>query len=151
MAYRKLLVATDGSPSAGNAVQAAGMLASRLKSEVVVMYVVTRPGDDSVPPEFGDLERAEHVHITQYDLVMGKARDVVEQAERTLRALGVEEVHTKVEVGDAATELVDGAQRENVDLIVMGRRGLGRLGGLLLGSVTFKVTQVTKLPCLTVP
>ena len=43
------------------------------------------------------------------------------------------------------------AKANAIDLIVMGRRGLGAIGGLLLGSVSHKVTQLAPCACMTVP
>ena len=55
-----------------------------------------------------------------------------------------------LEFGDPAGVLVDYAKAHAIDLIVMGRRGLGDLGGLLLGSVSHKVAQLASCACLTV-
>jgi nucleotide-binding universal stress UspA family protein len=54
-----------------------------------------------------------------------------------------------VEGGSARTILKLAADRK-VDLIVMGRRGLGDLQGLLLGSVSHKVSNLAECACLTV-
>jgi nucleotide-binding universal stress UspA family protein len=54
------------------------------------------------------------------------------------------EVHTCW--GDVADSIIALAARENADMIVLGRRGRGRLAGLLLGSVSQKV--VTLAPCV---
>jgi nucleotide-binding universal stress UspA family protein len=56
-----------------------------------------------------------------------------------------------VEVGDPAGVIVDIARARGADLIMLGRRGLGTLARLLLGSVSHKVIQVADRPCLTVP
>ena len=63
---------------------------------------------------------------------------------------GVAKVRGLVEDGDPAHRIVETAGRENVELIVMGRRGLGDLKGLLLGSVSHKVAQAATCACLTV-
>lgn len=47
-------------------------------------------------------------------------------------------------------KILECAERENADLIVMGRRGLGSFSKLFLGSTTYKVMQLTEKNCLTV-
>ena len=54
------------------------------------------------------------------------------------------------EEGDPARVIAEHAGLHKVDLIVMGRRGLGGLEGLLLGSVSHKVAQLAPCACLTV-
>jgi nucleotide-binding universal stress UspA family protein len=75
---------------------------------------------------------------------------LVEGARWQAESAGVAKVKGLVENGDPAHRIVEIAQREGVDLIVMGRRGLGDLKGLLLGSVTHKVAQAASCACLTV-
>ena len=52
--------------------------------------------------------------------------------------------------GDPAKEILNIANEEHADIIVMGRRGLGDLAGLLLGSVSHKVAHLAECACLTV-
>lgn len=151
MELRKLIVAVDGSQSAENAVEVAGTLAAKVGGEVLVVHVVTDPGDDTVPPELRDLEHAEHVRLTRFELRNQTAQAMVDKAAAQLRARGVSKVHGVVDMGDPATQLIEIARRERPDMLVMGRRGRGRLTGLLLGSVTYKVAQTAAIPCLTVP
>ena len=42
--------------------------------------------------------------------------------------------------------IADSAEREGCDAIVMGTRGMGSIGSLMLGSVATKVVHLTKLP-----
>lgn len=51
-----------------------------------------------------------------------------------------------IAVGDPADSIATYADQRGCDGIVMGTRGLGRVGGLLLGSVATKVLHLTKLP-----
>lgn len=146
-----MIIAIDGSQSADRAVQIAGSLASRIGSEVMVVHVMTDPGDDTVPPELRDLEQIEHMHMTRFEMRNQAAQAMVDQATAQLSALGVSKVSGFVDTGDPATQLVEIARRERPDIVVMGRRGRGRFGGLLLGSVTYKVAQTAAVPCLTVP
>ncbi|MDD6127221.1 MAG: universal stress protein, partial [Veillonellaceae bacterium] len=56
--------------------------------------------------------------------------------------------HTRVEIGDARDIIVDVATEEESDLIVMGSRGLGTLGGILTGSVSSYVLAHAPCPVL---
>ncbi|MBX3616389.1 universal stress protein [Nitrosomonas sp.] len=69
-----------------------------------------------------------------------EARDILDQAEIT------HEFH--ITVGDPAEMIVRFATEKQYDLIVMGPRGRGGLKGLLLGSVTSKVMQLSQTPVL---
>ena len=69
---------------------------------------------------------------------------------RQAESAGITKVKGLVEDGDPAHRIVEVAQREGADLIVMGLRDLGDLKGLLLGSVTHKVAQAATCACLTV-
>ena len=78
------------------------------------------------------------------------ASKVVFQLEPKLKKLGIS-YKTEVLEGISITEvLVSYAESHNVDLIIMGSRGLGGFKKLLLGSVTSGVSQHSKCPVLIV-
>jgi nucleotide-binding universal stress UspA family protein len=52
--------------------------------------------------------------------------------------------------GSPAKEILEIAGRLDVDFIVMGSRGRGDLEGLLIGSVSHKVSHLAKQTCITV-
>ena len=76
--------------------------------------------------------------------------ELLRRAEARAREAGGGTVSTALEVGDPASAIAEYAKANAVDLIVMGRRGLGAIGGLLLGSVSHKVTQLAPCACMTV-
>ena len=52
--------------------------------------------------------------------------------------------------GDPANEIIAAAQEMKTDLIIMGNRGRGQLGGLILGSVSERVLHGSNTPVLIV-
>jgi len=53
---------------------------------------------------------------------------------------------TFIEEGEFAQTIVDTANKLGVDQIVLGARGLGRIKGMVLGSVSQKVVQLSTCP-----
>jgi nucleotide-binding universal stress UspA family protein len=67
------------------------------------------------------------------------------------RRLGVSAVEVQTGWGDAAEQIIEIARRKNADAVVLGRRGRGRLAGLLLGSVSQKVVSLAPCTVVVVP
>ncbi|MEE8536041.1 MAG: universal stress protein, partial [Kiloniellales bacterium] len=63
---------------------------------------------------------------------------------------GVEKIQRTLEDGDPAKAILDCAKRVEANLIVMGSRGLNDLKGLLVGSVSHKVSHLAECTCVTV-
>ncbi len=134
--FQKILLAYDGSESARRAAQLAKDLARRFQAEMRVVCCF-----DPIPPYLGDpdMQRALNKHIGTAERNMA---EVVE-------AIG-DEVDLRQEVleGPAAEAILEVARTRESDLIVMGTRGMGRLSGLLMGSVSQKVVGHAPCPVL---
>lgn len=171
---KTILVSTDGSDHAGKAVALASDLAVKYGAELIILHVLLRghlpeelrrlveveglveppppppPTTPEVPAAMaitpGGVE-AETVSLRVLDAV---GRQIVDAAKRVARDHGVASVRTMIEDGDAAERILDVAEREGADAIVLGSRGLGTLKGLLLGSVSHKVAQHAHCTCITV-
>ena len=171
---RTIVCAVDGSGHAEKAADWAGDLAVKYGARLVLTYVVPRR---EASPELRHMAEVEHLvddpargpedvqpasslwsaHQTLIKGEAASARIYRELGERILARckdrvadLGDVEVAIVAEDGDPADRILAIAEREKADLIVMGRRGLGDLKGLLLGSVTHKISQLSNCPCLTV-
>jgi nucleotide-binding universal stress UspA family protein len=138
--YRKILVAVDGSESGRNALHQAFTLANEEKCWITVTAVV--------PPYEGEIETT---GVRDLQAAMRKPCDdalaEVEKLAKTERML----VKTVCEEGEVHERIVDLADAENCDVIVMGRRGLRRIERALIGSVTARVIGHTQRDVLVVP
>lgn len=147
---QKIVVAVDGSEPARRAVRRAADLTRRYGAELVLVHVLPPGAREVIPKELADYAEIEHIDVRRGDLVRSIAEQIVRQAEADARALGVAQLRSVIETGDPASALAALATAEKADLIVMGRRGLGALAGLLLGSVSHKITQLAACDCLMV-
>lgn len=140
--FRRILVPSDGSEHALRAVRTAADLAERFDAEVVLLTVVSVPQALVMVAGIGDDVVDEYVEKT--------GRDALAPALAEFAAHGVG-VEVKVEMGAAAEEILRQAHATGADLVVMGKRGLGEIRGLLLGSVSDRVTHGLSVPVLLVP
>jgi len=75
--------------------------------------------------------------------IVGRAKG---RAERS----GLENVNALLEVGDPADRILKCIDRENIDCVIMGSRGLNDFKGLFLGSVSHKVANRAACTCIAV-
>ncbi len=147
----RILLATDGSESALRAAELSGQLSRHMGAVVDIVHVV-RDNDLSYPGLYGyitdypDLE--EYYAIRRAAMESAGSRIVTETA-RIVEDAGGSVDHEEVVVGDPAHQIVETANLLKSDLIVMGRRGLGEIGGLVLGSVSHKVAQLSEKTLIT--
>lgn len=138
--YRKILVAIDGSDSSIHALRESFKLATNEKSWITVVSVV--------PLYEGDLSL---VGVGNVLSSMRKpCEDALHQAEKLAKAEGAL-IKTVCEEGGTYERIVDLAEAENCDLIVLGRRGLRRFEKALMGSVTARVIGYSHRDVLVVP
>ena len=76
---------------------------------------------------------------------------ILTAAEKRAQRLGVTDIQPQIGWGNAAQSIIEIAARETADAIVLGRRGRGRLTGLLLGSVSQKVASLASCTVIVVP
>lgn len=140
----RIMVAIDGSPDANRALDAAAELAEATGAELVILNIG------------GEISSAELRRLASSDGDLGKrlkaiAGDILKQAGKRAERLGVDAVSLQCEWGDPAETIIATAKRDKADVIVVGRRGRGRLSGLLLGSVSQKVASLAPCMVLVVP
>jgi nucleotide-binding universal stress UspA family protein len=153
MRITRIIVPVDGSEPAKRAIALAAGLAAPAGAACVLVHVRTRFGADIVPEELVSLEHAEHLRITEESMLAAASERILSDAEALARAAGAARIEKVTEFGDPATRILEVAARDGGpgSMIAMGRRGLGRIGRLLMGSVSTKVAQLATQPCLVVP
>lgn len=137
--FTKILLATDGSPSAAEATRYASQLALLMGAQVIVLHAYPR-----VPSFLGEPNLSQMIHqmVREADNIVGP---VVEE----LAAAGID-VSAEMLEGPPAEAILAVAANSGCDLIVMGTRGHGQLAGVLLGSVSHKVLAHATAPVLVV-
>ena len=118
--YERILVGTDGSPTAAKAVDRAAALAAALGARLTIVSVGSPEHTDKV---------------------------VASEKERIAAAHGLD-VDTKTEVGDPSGVLID--LSSSYDLLVVGNKGMTGAGRFFLGSVPNKVSHHTPCSLLIV-
>ena len=142
---KKILVAIDGSVFAQRALDVAIELSVRAQAE---LHILTVP--QIVPdPELDKFCKIEN--LTMGDLMEHEANGLLSRAKQQASQNGTESTTTIVAAGDPAEAILNYAKNCLADLIVLGKRGRGRLAGLLLGSVSQKIAILADRPVLIVP
>jgi nucleotide-binding universal stress UspA family protein len=142
--FRSILVATDGSDHANAALAVASALAKDLSAKLALV-TVPQPAVDPVLVGYTTVP----IPLSHEELEKG-GLDLLDKAVASLPEAQRADVKTKVLFGDPAHAVVDEAVAIGADLIILGRRGLGRFSGLLIGSTTAKVNQLAPCAVLTV-
>jgi nucleotide-binding universal stress UspA family protein len=132
--YSKILVAYDGSEGAQRALKSSIIMAKALKAKLIAIWVGGfRPYYHETVAEIDEESKA----IDKFSARMKKELKDVSQKEK----YEIEYVHLQ---GNPAKHIVEYADKNKVDLIVMGCEGHSGLWGNDLGHVTDKVSENAK-------
>jgi len=139
MTVRTIVLGVDGSENAARAAEWTAELAGALAAEVVAVHaggLLAHLAPDVTVPTATHQE---------------ELRDAFEDKWCSpLRASGVRD-RARLEEGPPTAVLLGVADEEHADLVVLGTRGLGGAGGLLLGSTSHHVVQLSRCPVAVVP
>ncbi len=142
--YGLILVAVDGSAHASAAISHAAMLAERLGSKLLALHVVSGDWDE---PEFGGAPE-EGYNTLDRETARRQGEALLQRQVRSLPT--AVEVQPIVRFGVPDEEILDLADARQVDLIVVGSRGLTGFQRFLLGSVSYKVARSAERPVLVI-
>ena len=170
-----ILVPTDGSVHAVKAVTFASDIASKYGARVVLFHSLlfgSSSGDILRLVEAGQLSEETLKGLKQKAELQASIKstalfdssnippavedlecigtELLKSGERIAREHGVETVSRVLTNGEPIHCILKAMEDEEADLIVMGSRGLGNLEGLLVGSVSHKVSQLAECTVVTV-
>lgn len=174
---KTILVAVDGSDHSHRAVELAADIAVRYDAKLVLVHAVdARPLSDGERR----LAEAEYANRIEPRMAAGGIVDsratgpggvgpifrqhaetgliirtalgegLLEAASRDAKEKGVTDVDTILNNGEAADVILDTAEKQKANLIVIGSRGQGDLKSLILGSVSHKVANRSDINVITV-
>ena len=137
--FKSILVPIDGSAAADNALKYAITVAQAFSAKLTIVYIV-------------DL----NAHMSAFEQVSGGGyipEEIKQKGYSVLRA-AEREVPTglnadiRLEIGSPARRILDIAEDDGIDLIVMGSRGLSKAKQILLGSVSHNVLVRATCPVM---
>lgn len=137
--YKKILVPVDGSQDSYCALKEGELLAKAFNSKLIILTVLTDTNViEHYPGNFlsTDFKKAQEQRGQK---ILDKALATIDYKD---------DVETCVRIGRASEEILKCSEEKNVDLIVIGSRGLGGFSRTLLGSVSDKVLNAAKVPVL---
>jgi len=142
--FKKITVAIDGSEASENALRIACDLAGKYGSKIDLVHA---PQMETTAYAVG--AGAMIVTPSQKELDATGAK-ILEEAVAVVKDCGQKIAKTHLAHGNAADQVLHCADEWGADLIVMGRRGLGSFGSLVLGSTSLRISHLAKCACLTV-
>ncbi|MGA8842732.1 MAG: universal stress protein [Nitrososphaeraceae archaeon] len=144
----KILVAIDGSDIALGAAMAAIQLAEKYSAELVILYVIDSKiryetiGDDAFPRYLGSLKQVVDVAIEKGQKLVDEVKEKVNGNKITIKT------EVLLGVGSVVKEIVEYAEKEKIDLIILGTRGISGIKKVLLGSTASGVVTYSHCPVM---
>jgi len=172
---KTILIPVDGSVHARKAVLVGAAIAAKFSARVILAHILLRnislakiyelariqkiPSDvlegfKPIAPavyDFGLTMPTGVINpIASTDLLVEIGRRILVTEKGVIEGQGVKNVDLLIEDDDAANKILEISKKENVDFVVMGRRGLGALEGVLSGSVSTKVSHLAQTTVVSV-
>lgn len=143
--FKKILVPTDGSAPSAKAREVALGMAKACNAPIVALYVVE-------PLPYVGLAEVGVPDFANYaSSVREEARKLLDDIEIECQEKGVKYESAVIEAINVDQGIIEQAQTQGCDVIVMGSHGRRGLNRLLMGSVTRNVLSSSTVPVLVVP
>lgn len=145
VAYKTVVVGTDGSKSSYAAVDRAAAVAAASDARLVIACAF-------YPTSREDVEKAQDVLGDEAYQVVGSApaEETLHSARERANAQGAKNVESIPVQGEPVATLLRVIKEQKADLLVVGNRGLNTLAGRILGSVPSEVARKSPVDVLIV-
>lgn len=174
---KTILVATDGSDHAKKALSLASDLGAKYGARLILVHVLLSHANSETLHNLAirsSLSKKQRDVLDNYEanfqmdvaagggdvgfvtappprtLVETIGKQIMDRAEKVAAKAGVKKIDTMLHEGDPAEVILDLTVKHKVDMIVLGSRGLSDFKGLLLGSVSHKISAQADCTCVTV-
>jgi nucleotide-binding universal stress UspA family protein len=144
---KRILVATDGSDGADRAVDFAAHLAKNTGADLLIVNVIG--GEGILDNVFGRITNAQQIWFKE--MFASESAEILTKARNRASSIGASTIQIESGTGNLAQTIIEIAREKKADAIVVGRRGAGRIAGLLLGSLSQKLVSLAPQPVMVVP
>lgn len=146
--FKTIIIGVDGSDAAIRAVKAACSVADKTAK----LSLVHTPLPDTVAFATGAIAGYQMVSVVpDSEEVQQAAQRIIEDATQAAKDAGCDIAEGIVRHGDPGDSILSVAKELDADLIVTGRRGLGNVAGLLIGSTSQRIAHLATCAILSVP
>ena len=152
---KKVLIALDYEPSAEMIAETGYKIATALNAEIILLHVIAEPAYYSsmeYSPIMGFSGFMDSFDAGLTDTLKDNIKTMaLEFLEKSKKHLGNESIKTLIAEGSFAKSIVEAAENEQADMIVMGSHSRRGLDKLLMENVAEKVLHLSKVPVLVIP
>lgn len=145
---KRVLVPVDGSKHALKAIDFAAMMAGQNKTTVHLLNVVKQ---GEFPEAFLDYIKSEGIKESPQAVFLQFAeKEVIAPAQEQAKSKGIKHIEVETVSGDPAEKIIEYASHHDIDVIVMGSRGLSSAKTAMMGGVATKVCYGANRTCVIV-
>lgn len=173
--FQKILCAVDGSDHSKKALDIAIDMAKKYDAELILLHILDRQQDRSELQHFAAVEglaqnvntEIQRLQSIEYpigltpgstyqdpgissNLLVEVGQYFLDKAKDRAELKNLKKVSTRLEDGDPADRILGYINKENIDCVILGSRGLNNVKGLFLGSVSQKVASRSPCTCISV-
>jgi len=150
---KKILIALDYDPSAQNVAESGYALANSMQANVTLLHVMADYAyyssvNYSPIMGFNSFINSDFSQVAESEALTKAAEDFLI---KTRTFLGDESIQVLIKDGNAGDQILETAKEMNADFIVLGKHSRSVIEKIIMGSVTQKVLQQSKIPLLIIP